>query len=157
MTLKRRGFLTLFGAAVAAPALPFAAPSLPSQIKVLAAAHAKKYPVVTVMGMSKRMGVSMEQAEALMNGLVRDGSLNQIQAGTGGHLRATSRVFERSPAALFGEQPERLAQQAKKHQRKAFERRRTEAAKGPAWLRHLHQLCVKQGHTLQPRALAVLA
>ena len=157
MAMKRRGFLTLLGAAVAAPALPLAAPSLPSKFKVLAAAHAKKYPVVTVMGISKRMGVTPEQAEALMNGLVRDGALGPIKSGTGGHLRASSRVFQRSPASFYSAQPERMARQAEKQRRLVEEQPVTEAAKGPTWLRHLHQLCVKQGYTLQPRALAALA
>ena len=153
MTMKRRGFLTLLGAAVAAPAIPFAGPS---QIKILATAHAKKYPIVTVIGMSKRMGISMEQAETLMNGLVREGSLGPMKVGTGGHLRATSKVFVRSPVSFYSAQPERMAHQAKKH-RKALERHRVAEPKGPAWLRHLHRLCVKQGHTLQPRALAAMA
>jgi len=70
MTMKRRSFLGLFGAAVAAPAIPMAAPAgYSSAAYKVAMAHAKRFPVISVAGLSKRGDLSMTQAEALIKEL----------------------------------------------------------------------------------------
>jgi len=84
----------LFGAAVAAPALPLASPAISAKAAGLAAAHAQKYPFVSVIGLSNSIGVSTAQAESLLLSLSRKGLVGQVQTCASGAIHAGSPAMQ---------------------------------------------------------------
>lgn len=95
MTLRRRGFLGMLGAAIAAPAIPVAAPSVGfSRASYgLALVHAQTYPLVSVRGLVNRLGVSQSQATAILRKMSADGVLGVVAPTRPGTLFASSKVY----------------------------------------------------------------
>lgn len=151
--MRRRGFLTLLGAALTAPALPAVAGSgAPAGVRAAVAAHVRKYPVITVLGISKRVGVPVDQAAELLEGLSRDGLVGPIRPGPAGPLRASSTVYQPSPAIAQAAEARRQAGLRRRAQQAL--RRMGQGAGAGDWLTYLQAMCRQQGYALSRRALA---
>mgnify|MGYP000250168856 CR=1 FL=1 len=102
MTLRRRSFLGLFGAAIAAPALPAAAPAVGySRASYgLAMVHAQTYPLVSVRGLVNRLGLTQTQATAIINKMSADGVLGAIAPTRPGTVFASSKVYSGRAATI---------------------------------------------------------
>ena len=165
MTMKRRSFLGMFGAVVAAPAIPMAAPAgYSSAAYKVAMAHAQKFPVISVAGLSKRGGLSMTQAEALIKELATHGKVKLVGPSASGRVRAASKVYTKDawgvvrtsePRDIQRVQRRKEAQQhkAQKTKQQAQKVQQPKAEIAP-WLAHLHDLCRAQGMALSPRCFA---
>ena len=95
MTMRRRGFLGMLGAAVASPAIPMVAPSagFSRASYGLAMAHARKYPLVSVRGLVNRLGLSAPEAKAIITSMSSDGVLGGIAPTRPGTIFASSKVY----------------------------------------------------------------
>ena len=104
--MKRRRFLSLFGATAATPFLP--APAMAAAAKApygpaavhAAIYHAKTRAVFSVWGLAKAANLPLESAEALMGDLARRGVLGPMQGTTFGGRWAASRIMETDALAL---------------------------------------------------------
>lgn len=154
--MMRRNFLGLFGAAVVAPAMPIAAPAIRANVAGLAAAHAKKYPFVSVMGLSKSIGVTTAQAEQVLYSLSRKGLVGQVQTCASGAVHAGSQVYQPAAATLAKAAQAREARQAAKAQRLAQRQIDRAAMKVDLsdFIAHLRHVCIDNGMTLSPRCFA---
>ena len=157
--MKRRSFIGMLGAAVTAPALPMAAPSLSPKISALVAAHVRKYPVITVLGISNRIGIPQAQAEEVLYDLARQGLVGPVTPGPHGPVRAKSTLFKPTPPDVqLAEVEKRMkAQRAQIRERKLQEARERISGEAVDWLHYLQKLCVKHEFSLQPRALGLAA
>lgn len=153
--MKRRGFLGLFGAAIAAPMMP-----LPALGNVAGAAysksamhgaimHAQSRVSFSVWGLAKSVGVSTLQAEALMGDMAKRGILGPLQGTTHGGRWATSNILQKE--MLGAVQAAKKAHQSASHQ--TSQKSYAEPDLGRL-LAHLRGLCEKQGMTLSPRCAA---
>ncbi len=96
MTIRRRGFLGMLGAAIAAPMVPVAAPSSVGFSRAsygLAMAHAQKYPLVSVRGLVNRLGLSAPEAKAIITRMSSEGVLGTIAPTRPGTVFAASKVY----------------------------------------------------------------
>ena len=154
MTLKRRGFMGLLGAALAAPVMPMAAPQIGPQIRALAKAHARNFPQVSALGLSRTMDLPMAQAQRVLLELSRKGLVGPVSEAASGPISAASRVF-RPVAAITGPAVSQNVASATRAPTPTHAPQG--AANLSAMLRHLHRICRNQGIIVQPRALQVLA
>lgn len=100
-TMKRRRFLGLFGAAATTPFLPapVAAAAGKGAVGYSPAAlhaaiyHAKTRAAFSVWGLAKTVGISVDQADALMGDLVKRGIVGPVQGTTFGGRWASSNVL----------------------------------------------------------------
>ena len=91
--MKRRGVLQMLGAVIAAPATVLSAPAMPANIGALAAAHARKYPFISAIGLSNRLGLCLPQAQTVLAELSRQGLVGPLTTCATGPVHAASRVF----------------------------------------------------------------
>ena len=165
--MKRRGFLTMLGGVIAAPAIPMAAPAgYSSTAYKIAMAHAKKFPVISVAGMSKRCDLSATQAEALIKELATQGKVKLVGPSVNGKVRAASKIYTKDAWGIARTAEPRDAQrEARRSKYEAGEQAKPVEAETPQlnkaaqvdvapWLAHLHDLCRAQGMTLSPRCFA---
>ena len=155
MSMKRRGFLGLLGAAVTAPLMPAVGAAAPARSAfAVAVAHAERFPVISAGGLSKHGNMTIAQADALIKRLGREGVVKLVGPSRSGAVRAASRVFKNDHWGLGRTARERQAatQKAKAEQPPA-EPEAAEQQIAP-WLAHLHDLCRQQGMTLSPRCFA---
>jgi len=167
MSMRRRGFLGLFGAAVATPLMPMGASAGASATYSRAAfraavAHAQKFPVISVVGLSKRGGLSMPQAEAMIKELASKDMVKLVGPSRSGRVRAASKILKNDPWGIARTSQERhiarsnankkeLEQKAKDvRDRKLNQTRKMNVDLDPL-LAHLRQLCLRQDMTLSPR------
>lgn len=147
--MKRRGFLSLLGAALAAPTLPAAAAAPASYSRAtygLAVFHARTRAHVSARGLSWCLKVPMAQANAMMAEMTRTGLVTPV--GLGGQMRAVSNILQPQPWHVGASTATHSAQ-----------RRTTDlSAKGspslPDWLRHVRGIARANGHTLRTARLA---
>jgi len=153
--VKRRGFLSMLGAAMTAPALPMAAPYFPASMRALAVKHVGQYPIITVLGISNRTGIPMDKAEELLVQLSREGLVGPVVPGPAGPMRAKSIIYKPSAATLHANniESERLQRQI----RRARLNRKRLRVNTKDWLGHLHEICKANNIPLQPRALEAVA
>ena len=148
MQMKRRGFLTMFGATIAAPALPMAAPApvaatYSRYMYGLAVFHARTRAHVSARGLALGLRVSQAQAAAMIaemsaSGLVKPVGLNGV--------RAVSNILKPDAWGLSKAAAKQRAE-LRKSKRNA---RKDEPDLSPL-LAHLHQICRKAGHTVHVR------
>lgn len=154
--MKRRNFIGLFGAAMAAPVLPAAAPAVSANVAALATAHAQKYPFVSALGLSKGLGLSLSQAEQVLLSLSRKGLIGQINTYASGAVHARSCVYQPADAVLAQMAKAKDAGRAANAKRLA----RSQSDKPSMTvdlsdlLNHLRQVCVDNGISLGPRCYA---
>ena len=154
--MKRRSFLGMLGATAAAPlmpALPANAAVLTPRMKAMGIAHAHRFPMVSVMGMTKRLGISSAEAKALLGHLSKKGIISAGVPGTG-ITSAASKVFKPVPPKVFAQVAEAKRRlQAEKPKAKDTARHTV----SNDWLTHLRVIAAQNGFDLSPRALAGVA
>ena len=151
--VKRRKFMTIMGATVAAPILPPMALATPSKALLASATtHAQSYPFVSLIGLSRRVGVSPEQAGELMAALSKKGIIGPIN-GTGTRpLYAMSKVFVPAEGSLIRAAQEQRKRHALKRQRpKTTAKAQSCTIEANGLWAHLRQLCLDHGMALHPR------
>lgn len=164
--MKRRGFLQMLGGALTAPLMPSASLAAVRKVGYSASSfHAAIYFAqqrlnFSVFTLAQRVGIPMEQAEAMMVDMSQRGILGPLQGGNAVSGRwATSHLKSRamSKAAL-----------AQKHARAnrindAADQHATDKKQNRTWadmrpfLTHLHDLCRSQGRRLHPRCADMIA
>ena len=151
--MKRRSFLRMFGAAVAAPMMPAlgSAAGYSRTSYDLAILHAKKYPLVSVSGLSKRIGIAKPQAEAIIKKMSSEGLLGVLNPTRPGTVKASSKIFV-NPNAGLARAFEKRQVQTKAAQRPKVTQQAE--AKVSAMFAHLHQLSREAGMTLSPRCFS---
>ena len=163
MTMRRRSFLGLFGAALAAPALPMAAPAAGySQASYgLAVAHAQKYPLVSVMGLTKRIGLSPTQAQAVIQKMSAEGVLGAINPLRPGTAHAVSNVCTNDAwRAVCANKAHPIA---KADFKTGPSVKTAKPCKGfgdvdlTDMFAHLHDMCLSKGMALSPRCMGMAA
>jgi hypothetical protein len=113
----------------------------------VALAHAKKFPFVSVRGLSARAGVTGSQAEAILARLSSDGVLGSVQNTRPGAGHAVSKVFENQTLV-----PMRMSSRAAAPKAKRWARTtQTTHADIDLMMAHLRDLCTSRGMTLSPR------
>ncbi len=152
--MKRRGFLTMLGAAVAAPVMPSlgsAATTAASYNRYtygLAVFHARTRAHVSARGLSHCLKVSLPQAEAMIAEMSAKGMVRPVLGAAGGHVRAVSNILKPDMWGL-----ERTARQARSRTRRARIETQDRGVADPM-MAHLHQICRDYGMALSPRCFA---
>ncbi len=148
--MQRRSFLRLIGSAIAAPMIPAvgSASGYSRTSYELAIAHAKRFPLVSVTGMSKHIGISTAQADAIVRQMSSEGLLGVLNPTRPGTVRASSRIFTNDIWGL-----KRTSQKRPDQARKTQERNAQKQAqpKVSALFAHLHDICTQNGLILSPR------
>jgi len=90
--MKRRNFIGLLGAALAAPAIPMAAPSVGYSRATygLAVLHARTRAHVSARGLAFCLKVPVAQAEAMVSEMAANGLVRPLM---GGSVRAVSNIL----------------------------------------------------------------
>jgi hypothetical protein len=154
--MKRRGFLGLFGAAIAVPALPFAAPVTPAVVYSrstygLAVLHARTRPHVTARGIAHCLKLPKSQASAMMAEMIESKLITPITGAADGSMRATSNILINDP---WGLERTSAARQTTADQAKRHAKVQQPEVKIDLLLAHLRDLCTQQGMTLSRRCFA---
>lgn len=150
--MRRRGFLTLLGAAAVAPALPVAAPRVAVAAPYSrfafgqAVFHARTRAHISPAGLVRRLKVSTAQAEAMISEMSARGMVRPI-LGSGGSVRAVSNILKPDAWGLAQARARTIAR---------MKEAEASRAQGPqlaeTWLDHLRQVAVQNGFALGPRA-----
>ncbi|MEO9864875.1 MAG: hypothetical protein ABJO29_03210 [Yoonia sp.] len=149
MQMKRRGFLTMFGAAIAAPALPMAAPAPAAAVYSrymygLAVFHARTRAHVSARGLALGLKVSTTQAEAMIAEMTANGLVKSV-GFSGGNVRAVSNILK--PDAWGLDKAARTARSTARKAKQAARAMELESDLSPLTV-HLHQICRKAGYAV---------
>lgn len=147
--MKRRGFIRLLGAAVAAPALPMSATALPARASNLAAALARSNRYISATGLSKALDLPLDQGREVLASLSRSGLVGPINTSAMGSF-ANSNAYQGIIQTTRATKPKRVVQKTKLQARRA-----NAQANASTWLTHLHGLCRDAGLDVHPSARAV--
>ena len=158
--MKRRGFLQMLGGALAAPLMPSVSVGAATKAAYPASAlhaaiyHAQSRVNFSVFALATKLGLSLDQAEALMSDMSARGILGPLQGTTQSGRWALSKVWER---------PFVDAAAAQKAARSAQAPTRTAKNQTPNWiadqrpvLARVYEICRAQGRDLHPRCAALL-
>lgn len=161
MELRRRNFLGLMGAAAAAPMMPGVAVrgAAYSRASYFAAiAHAQKYPMVSIGGMVRWLGVNADQAEAILDDMDRAGLVSiRAKPSMRNGVHAASKILKGDHWGVVRTAQPRpnAANVDSETQSKTLQDQRVEEApQGEALTRHLYAICVSQGLCLDRRCAA---
>ena len=154
--MKRRNFLGLIGAAAAAPLMPVAAPAAGySRASYLAAiAHANKFPMVSIGGMIKNLGVTADQAEAILNTMNSEGLVNILaKPSQRNGIHAASKILKGDHWGLIRTGSARPVTANANTQTKPKSVQLDTSHTDPM-MAHLYDLCRTQGVALSERCFA---
>lgn len=157
MAMKRRSFLTMLGAVAAAPFVPATAVPAAGYSRAsfgLAVAHAQKYPLLSVGGMAKQIGVTPVEARAIITEMSRDGMVKLLGPASRGRVLAASNILTNDPWGFARTSQPRRESAASKEQGHRTERAGRDKPFDPM-LAYLHDLCRSRGMTLHPRCFTV--
>lgn len=156
--MRRRGFIQLLSAAIAAPALPaVAAPAAATSSYSrytfgMAVFHARTRAHVSAAGISYRLKVPLAEAEAMIAEMASKGMVTPVLSKPGA-VRATSNILK--PGVWDTSEVQKAARARRKLQAKAKSvEQSSTAAETPAWIAHVRSICVQQGLALHPRCMA---
>jgi len=154
--MKRRKFLGMFGAAIAAPLAPMPAMGAATSGAVYsksvfhaAIIHAQSRVSFSVWGLAQTLGVPVATAEAVMSDMTKRGIIGPLQGTTFGGRWANSNILLRETAASA-----QAAQQAQERNTKTQSHHSKSEPDLGLLLAHLRDLCLKNGMTLSPRCAA---
>ena len=138
--MKRRNFIGLIGAAIAAPALPMAAPAAGySRVTYgLAVLHARTRAHVSARGLSYCLKVNAAQAEAMVAEMSAKGLVRPI---AGGSVRAVSNILNPGVWGTVGASTAKPITQ----QPKVNLRLQSQNVDLSTMMAHLHKLCRSRG------------
>ena len=154
--MKRRSFLGLFGASVAAPALPAfgggaAGVTYSRSAYGMAVLHARTRHHVSARGIAHCLKVSLPQAKAMISEMSAGGLVKPVAGGAGVHVRAVSNVLQPGLIGMRTAGPE-AKQRARRRATQEANRQTPPQGQGHnALIGHLHHMCTDNGHTLHPR------
>ena len=151
--MQRRSFLRMIGAAVAAPMMPAlgSAGGISRTTYDLAILHAKKFPLVSVGGLSKRIGIAKPQAEAIIKKMSSDGLLGVLNPTRPGTVKASSKIFVNPNVGLAKAYERRQSHAKSAKDQKAARHAQPNVS---AMFAHLHKLSTACGMTLSPRCFS---
>ena len=160
MTLRRRGFLQMIGGALAAPLMPSASLGAASKAAYPAAAlhaaiyHAQSRVNFSVFALATKLGLSLDQAEALMSDMSARGILGPLQGTTQSGRWALSKIWEKPfVEAASAQSAERVSQAS------------DDGTQKPTFmnvdlrpfLRSVYRIAEDQGYALHPRCERMIA
>jgi len=165
--MKRRGFLQILGGAIAAPLMPQASLGAATKVGYPASAlhaaiyHAQSRVNFSVFALATKLGLSLDQAEALMKDMSARGILGPLQGTTKSGRWALSKIWERPFVDAAA------AQKVARRVSDAIEQVKEAAAKngtGTGWKevevrplrRFLGRLAFDQGHVQHPRCARII-
>jgi len=153
--MKRRGFLSMLGAAAVVPALPAAAaPAVTATYNRymfgLAVFHARTRAHVSAAGIAYRLKVTTAQAEAMMAEMVGKGMVTPV-TGNPGTMRAVSNILK--PGVWDVSEVQKSAKVRNDLQQKAQTKAGADTD-AKDWLAHLQKICVGEGLDLHSRCFA---
>jgi len=139
--MKRRSFIGMIGAALAAPALPMAAPAAGYSRATygLAVLHARTRAHVSARGLSYCLKVSTAQAEAMVAEMSAKGLVRPI---AGGSVRAVSNILN---PGVWGTASASVAKPSPAQQPKINLQMPSQGTDLSAMMAHLHKLCRARG------------
>lgn len=142
----------MFGAAIAAPALPMAAPAhapaaYSRYMYGLAVFHARTRAHVSARGLALGLKVSKSQATAMIAEMTTDRLVKPVGL-SGGNVRAVSNILKPDAWGL-----NQAARKQRSDTRKAKHAVKRDPNISPL-MAHLHQICRDAGFTLHPRCMA---
>ena len=139
--MKRRNFIGMLGAALAAPAIPMAAQAAGYSRATygLAVLHARTRAHVSARGLSYCLKVSAAQAEAMVAEMSANGLVRPI---AGGSVRAVSNILNPS---VWGTAGVAKAKPTPSQQPKVDLRIQSHGPDLSALMAHLHKLCRARG------------
>ncbi len=158
--MKRRGFLQMLGGAFAAPLMPSASLGVATKVAYPASAlhaaiyHAQSRVNFSVFALATKLGLSLDQAEALMSDMSARGILGPLQGTTQSGRWALSKVWQRPFVDAAAAQKAARATKSLGHD--------TSASDGFAvdlrpFLRAVCRIAEDQGHVLHPRCERMIA
>lgn len=160
MAMKRRGFMQLLGAALAAPALPAVAPAATvagynRYTYGLAVFHARTRAHISARGLAHCLKVTPAQAQAMIAEMSSSGLVTPVIGSTGAKVRAVSNILRPDTWGL--DAAARKARSADRRARLAKDDERTKHYIEPdlsRFIAHLRDICIANGMALHPRCLA---
>lgn len=156
MQLRRRNFLGLIGAAAAAPMMPMGASAAGySRASYVAAiAHANKFPMVSIGGMIKNLGVTADQAEAILGAMDREGLVKILaKPSQRNGVHAASKVLKGDHWGLIRTGTSRPST-ANANDRSKPNAADANALNADPMMAHLYDLCRTKGFALSERCIA---
>lgn len=154
--MRRRSFLGMLGASVAAPAIPAmgsgaAGVSYSRSAYGMAVLHARTRHHVSARGIAHCLKVSLPQAKAMISEMAANGLVKPVVGGAGVHVRTVSNILQPSAIGLRTaglEAKQRVTERAQRVHRTYTEKHETGVN---AMVSHLHHMCQDHGHRLHPR------
>ena len=158
--MKRRGFLQLLGGAIAAPLMPSASfgaatkAAYPASALHAAIYHAQSRVNFSVFSLAQRLGLSLDQAQAVMTEMSSRGILGPLQGTTQAGTWARSAIWQRpAHAVAAGKVAKVAAKPAVARSGQVAARSATQANLAP-FMKYLQDLCRARGMALHPQCQA---
>jgi len=151
--MKRRGFLQLLGGAVAAPLMPSVSFGAATKVAYPASAlhaaiyHAQSRVNFSVFSLAQRLGLSLDQAQAVMTEMSSRGILGPLQGTTQAGTWARSAIWQRPAHAVATGKVAKAASAGRGH---VAAKTATQANLAP-FMRYLQDMCRDRGMALHPR------
>lgn len=159
--MRRRGFLQMMGGAIAAPLIPNTTlgaatkAAYPASALHAAIYHAQSRVNFSVFALAQKLGLDFDQTEQLMSDMSARGILGPLQGTTQSGRWALSKVWKKPfvDAATV----KTVADRQGAHSVKGAQTSQWSEPDIRPVLRHLYDICERQGLTLHPRCAAQIA
>ena len=158
--MKRRGFLQMLSGALAAPLMPSASlgaatkAAYPASALHAAIYHAQSRLNFSVFALATKLGLSLDQAEALMSDMSARGILGPLQGTTQSGRWALSKVWQRP---FVEAATAKNAARASKSLDSDAENTGWQTVDLRPFLRSVYRIAEGQGYALHPRCERMIA